>query len=129
MKPVYKHLSGQHRLVSRVGYVPLYRADGSLGTDFFLGFRKFLGKERAICGVTSDLEAIKCAAFNIFIHEGSNTFWNICIQRPQNIKKQKRYRTQINNTLEIDKTYFKLGSNLYVFRGSTNFPCMFYFFL
>ena len=28
---------------------------------FFLGFGKFLGEERAICGVTFDLEAIECA--------------------------------------------------------------------
>ena len=33
----------------------------------FSGFGKFLGEERAICGVTSDLEAIECAAFNIFM--------------------------------------------------------------
>ena len=33
-------------------------------------------------------------------------------------------KTQINNTLETDKLYFKLGSkiNLNVFRESTNFP-------
>ena len=34
---------------------------------FFLGFGKFPGEERVICGVTVDLEAIKCAAFNIFM--------------------------------------------------------------
>ena len=33
---------------------------------FFLG-GKLLGEERAIFGVTSDLEAIKCAAFDIFM--------------------------------------------------------------
>ena len=38
------------------------------GTDgFFWGFEKFLGEERAICGVTSDLKVIKCAAFTIFM--------------------------------------------------------------
>ena len=30
---------------------------------FFLGFGKFLGKERAICGVKSDLKVIEFAAF------------------------------------------------------------------
>ena len=32
----------------------------------------------------------------------------------------KQYKTQINNTSEEDKIYFKLGSNLHVFR-ETNF--------
>ena len=35
---------------------------------FLLGFGKFLGDDRAICGVTSDLEAIERAAFNIFMN-------------------------------------------------------------
>ena len=74
-------------------------------TWFFLGFGKFVGEERAICIVTSDLEAIKCASFNIFM-KGA-THW---------------YKTQINNTLEADKIYFKLGSNLHVFREITKFP-------
>ena len=39
----------------------------------FWGFGKFLGEERAICGVTSDLEAIECAAFNIFM-KGATLF-------------------------------------------------------
>ena len=46
---------------------------------FFLGFGKFLGEVRAICGVTSDFKVIKCAAFNIFIRGA--TFL------PQNDKK------------------------------------------
>ena len=40
--------------------------------------------------------------------DGSNTFWNISTQRPQNDKK-KRYKIQINNTLEEGQFYFKLG--------------------
>ena len=84
---------------------------------FFLGFGKFLGEERAICGVTSDLEAIKCAAFNIFMR-GATLFQ---IYPPSGLKMTKtRYKTQI--LLEEDKTYFKLGSNLHVFRETTNFP-------
>ena len=46
--------------------------DQHLGTDAFKGFRKLLGKERGISGVISNVEAIKCAAFNITFHEGSN---------------------------------------------------------
>ena len=40
---------------------------------FFLGFGNFLGEERAICGVKSDLEAIECAIFNIFM-KGATLF-------------------------------------------------------
>ena len=36
---------------------------------FYLGFVKFLGVERAISVVTSDLQAIECAAFNIFMSQ------------------------------------------------------------
>ena len=118
MKTVYKHLSG-HVVGAlpnsngpirakikrcRSAYHKPFRKAEQLNL-FFLGFGKFLGEERAICIVTSDLEAIKCASFNIFM-KGA-THW---------------YKTQINNTLEADKIYFKLGSNLHVFREITKFP-------
>ena len=66
---------------------------------FFLGgFGKFLGEERAICGVTSNVEAIKCAAFDIFM-KGVILFR---LYPPSGLKMTKHwYKAQINNTLVI----------------------------
>ena len=59
------------------------------------------------------------------VSEGSNTFSNISAQRPQNTKK-KTVQTQINNTLKVDKIYFKLSCNLHAVRERTNFPYISY---
>ena len=57
----------------------------------------------------------------LYISEGRNTFFEYIL--PAASKHQKtRFKTQINNTLEVDKIYFKLGSNLHVLRETTNLP-------
>ena len=51
------------------------------------GFGRFLGNERAICGATSDLEGIECAAFNIFMKKA--TLFGIYLPSGVKIPKKK----------------------------------------
>ena len=62
-----------------------------------------------------------CYGFYVMLRLLGNTFFEY-IHLVTSKWHKIQYKTQINNTFEVDKIYFTLGSNLHVFRESTIFP-------
>ena len=62
-------------------------------------------------------EGNKRAAFNPFMEQHFFQYIHLAASlRPEQNAKL------IKDTLEVDKIYFKLGSNLHIFKESTDFP-------